>query len=684
MEWTASRIARLLRPLKAKCLALSSYLKGTQAKSITAYGGRRFGGDQELMSLELPSNIGIRIHFSQDAVQNFELSKRICAVRDCYYDIVCKDETIVDGNMISGALSPLTSLCSVILGAQIPCEDETTETDTSPIGEALYQAIPPPYRLRTLLMHALHIILESCPPNASLYLSLLDVVLERQLYHESEVLLDAILEYAIDFPRNNLPRISNPAYRKFLVNLYADWNTRFSSSTFVRLVTVALQRSPSEAVWTSKATRRLARKLGRYDTTTLPTLLTGLMEVVFTRRRSSKSTSQLEIQLREWFILCAEICIASVCDSPGALVSNLNQNLLEGVIGYLHSRVSYSAMEGGPDDPCAYVFSDSMACLYILWLSSGKREKSDDDAVHARFQHLTPSSDMFNPVCNYLLRNKSLSDCEDILLTLSSTCLDHDLPKLKASLWACALHHIEETEIEHININRNGRESVRSFKLRAVDYVEEAERGCFESTLPPPLSREWGRNAGRGFEGFSPHFNRTQDAPADRWPRNDGHNQDDVPSTPKRRKITQHTSPSPPHLDISRRFPSYTSTDTNTNGGPIRRLSFPAERLHNFCASPDPPATELCTHPLPFLSLLGKALSSRASIHVESEKLVRNHHGNKSTSISGTAIDVVEDNDDSSDSDDDDIDDVGKIIDHAPSEDHLDLFRIPVSSPIVK
>jgi hypothetical protein len=147
-EWTASRITRLLRPLKAKCLALSAYMKEASIGSITTYGGRRVPGEQELLPLEVPSNIGLRIHFSRNTVQTLELSKRIHAIRDCFYDLLIKDNSVVGTSPTLPTFSSLTSLCSVILGAQIPCEDGSPETNMCPNrDEALYEAIPPPYRL---------------------------------------------------------------------------------------------------------------------------------------------------------------------------------------------------------------------------------------------------------------------------------------------------------------------------------------------------------------------------------------------------------------------------------------------------------------------------------------------------------------------------------------------------------
>lgn len=151
-EWTTSRIKRLFRPLKCKCLALSSYLKKTST-GITTYGSRRLPFDQGLLPLEAPLNIGLRIHFSKGTVQTLDLSQKILAIRDHYSDIIMKAKRSYVLEDETSPLSSLTTLCSVILGAQISYdEDDSADTDCSPDGaDILYDLIPPAYRPYVLL-----------------------------------------------------------------------------------------------------------------------------------------------------------------------------------------------------------------------------------------------------------------------------------------------------------------------------------------------------------------------------------------------------------------------------------------------------------------------------------------------------------------------------------------------------
>lgn len=155
-EWTVSRIMRLLRPLKTKCSALSSYIKEHPADF--PFGGQHSGEDQGLFPLENPSKIGVRIHFNRDTVQTFELSKRVYAIRDCFHDLLSKEKSAI-GSMLS-----LTDICSVVLGAQIPREEALFATsDTPDTVEILYEEIPPRYRLLVLRSSICFRFISPCP-----------------------------------------------------------------------------------------------------------------------------------------------------------------------------------------------------------------------------------------------------------------------------------------------------------------------------------------------------------------------------------------------------------------------------------------------------------------------------------------------------------------------------------------
>ncbi|KAF9451284.1 hypothetical protein P691DRAFT_380521 [Macrolepiota fuliginosa MF-IS2] len=689
-EWTTSRIQRLLRPLKCKCLALSAYMKETST-GMTTYGSRR---SSALLPLKTPLNIGIRIHLSGDTIRSLELSKRIYAIRDCYSDLVSKmDRSRVDERTDTPALSSLTSLCSVILGAQIPCSEEgDTESETSlDMGEVLYDAIPSTCRLRTLLMHALHIILDSCPPHASLYLGLLDVSLTHQLYHESEVLLDATLEHALECSQDSLPPISDPAHRGFLVNLYCKWNTQFPSATFIRLVTAALRRAPSDVVWISKATRRLARKLARHDINLLPTLLSGLMDTVLVRQQrftnKQPETGHLEI-LREWLDMGTEDTISTLRQTSGSHVVIENESLIGDMLDHCRSWVSRFKTRDN-EDLSGFGFIDAIVCFYTLWLVSGTRNVSKHDVLHILSQQILFSSTIFTPICNKILRERDLVECESILWTFSSVLQTHGLLRLNASFWACALYQVEQPEIEKALIDKAGREQVRKVRLRLTDYVDEAEGWCFAGAVDNPVPRGNREPVGPGATSQNDEAGETPvqwvwEPAVGCWFRGGEGDQADLPGPPKRRKMARHSYPS----SDSRTSSEAPSQSRST--GVSRRYHDDSEIIPHSqtCnSSHTPPVEDIDRQPsFQFTSLLSNALSSRTNLRGEHERTKRQRCNSAGKMVAVARVTDSDGSDDGYAVDSGDGDDLSLselcYEEHASSEDFLDLFRLIDASPV--
>ena len=511
-------------------------------------------------------------------------------------------------------------------------------------------------------MHALHIILGTCPENGTLYLSLLNITLEQRLYHESEALLDAILDYAFETSSSSSPRISN--HRRFLVDLYYNWITRFPSSTFVRLTTAALRRASSDSVWTSKATRRLVRKLVRYDHAVLSIITDGLRGAISTHKSASKPVSSLDEQLRDWLYFCVEVCTSPIRLTSEGLLSLQHQELLDTIVEHHRSCSYQTGTEDCDGNLPLHIHGDAVVCLYSLWLASGSRQPSPDDSLHTQVQQYSPPSSTFALLCSHLLRTKSLSECEEILVVLSSIFMNHNLPRLDASLWACALSHTEEKEIEQILIGKNERDSVRDFRSRLADCVDEAEKECFAPSRNGLISDEAPEISNQDLDITS---NWCWEASVECWFQKNARTQRDIQATPKRRKIS-HLSPHKPILPRSFRC-SVTSTARNS-ASEESLLCFSTQNLDELKESFGN-TSNTREAPASFISLLSNALSSRTSLRIEHHKAIQDDLSDDSRAVS----EEMDWNDDDSDTDD-------ISIDHATSEDHLDLFRIPGTSPL--
>lgn len=350
-------------------------------------------------------------------------------------------------------------------------------------------------------MHALHFIIDSCPPCPSLYLALLDLTLERRLYHESEVLLDLTFEYAFESPA---PRIANPLHRRFLVDLYSKWHTQFPSSIYVRLVTSALHRASSGPAWTSKATRLLARKISRYEPTLLPHLVGTMMDTILSPRLRSKGKQRgidnLEMQVCEWFDLCIEPCISSIRILSAHLLIFDHISLVEDLLDICRSTVPLAGY-----DSLGSTLLDAIVCLYTLWLIYEPRKISKHDLLHQLLRRSSPSSSTFTLVSFQLLRLKSLNEYESILSIFSSTLLHNGFPRFQSSLWHCALYCIEESEMENLLVEKHGQEIFRQFRLRLISHVEEAENRCFTGNFHEN-KRPLGAEISYGDEGVTQGF----------------------------------------------------------------------------------------------------------------------------------------------------------------------------------
>ena len=514
------------------------------------------------------------------------------------------------------------------------------------------------------MMHALHIILETCPENGTLYLALLNVTLDHGLYHESEALLDAILDFAFETSSSSSPRISN--HRRFLVNLYSSWTTRFPSSTFVRLVTSALRRASSDNVWATKATRRLVRKFVRYDHTALSIIITtGLSEAIFTHRSGSKPTDGLDQQLRDWLYFCVEICTPSVCVSEG-LLSIQSQELLDIIIERHRFCFYQTEAEDCDSNLLLPVHGHAIVCLYSLWLASGSHLPSSDDRLHIQVQQYRPSLSTFSPLCSLLLRTKSLSECRDILAVLSSIFESHNLPWLLASLLACISSHIEKGEIEQLHIDGTGKDSVGDFKSWLTDHMDEVKKKSV-------TSHHNGTDEASEIsdQNLDPMSDWCWESHVGCWSQRNAQVRSDLPATPKRRKIS-HPLPHKPVL--SKSFRCSVTSATGKSAGEDNFLCFltrsPGEGEGESDESSGNTANT-CEEPVPFISLLSNALSSRTSLRIEHQKAIQDDPADDGSPS-------VEEMD--WDGDDSDTDSHGADVDHAESEDLLDLFKIPGAS----
>lgn len=313
-----------------------------------------------------------------------------------------------------------------------------------------------------------------------------------------------------------------------------------------------------------------------------------------------------------------------------------------------------------------YGFIGAFVCPYTLWLASEPQKNSKHDVLYRVFQQLTPPPSSYMPLCHHIFERTTLEECQSILHTFSSVLRIHGLPRLRASLWACALVHVEEPEIEQLLVDRNGRDEVRDFKLRLIDFVDEAE-GEYSVSTPSTGGLQGKQNLGHSEIPYG-----AEEAP-------EGAQLASKPAITCQAESDECLLPGPPKRRKTSGY-SHTTPERRSSLGSPHRLPFndnPRKvKVYRCCQNQyhDSTSCSVCDPqpiPIQFTSLLSDAFSSRASLRM-------NGSGGRITSVHFD------------DSDDDDSvygDEIGvKDLDleqHAPSEDFLDLLRVTgASSPV--
>lgn len=146
---STSRITRLLRPLRTKCIALATmHPTPCHSKHLAwTYGSKTCSADVRPLDILPPPDSVRSYHTDHRSVSG--LRAAIYGVRDCFRDIVLKTKPI-DGVAPPGRITRLADLCSIIVGQTMQGEDfgMDAEEDSEQLAEMenLYEFIPVQYR----------------------------------------------------------------------------------------------------------------------------------------------------------------------------------------------------------------------------------------------------------------------------------------------------------------------------------------------------------------------------------------------------------------------------------------------------------------------------------------------------------------------------------------------------------
>ncbi|KAG1745338.1 uncharacterized protein EDB91DRAFT_1050091, partial [Suillus paluster] len=497
---TTSRINRLLRPLRNKCLSLSKFLTTTR-HSASRSASLSHSQDWPLESpaplallRQPPSATRGSLHFDRGFAEDLELSRLIYALCDAFRCLL----QVTHGTVPGEPIPSLAAMCCFVVGENVPLsgvgrrdgqEEVVDEDELMKTVDGIYDAIPTYYRRHSIASHALFLVLEICPHHHTLASTLLDICLSFGLVHESRRLLAVILENAF-LSTTSPPPITHPGHVSYLADLLAKWisgNSNiipsstfplFSVSTFSRAVIDVLARS-DVSLWASKAVSRFARSVEVLDIDSFLTLLDSLVETIHNYHTACQSGKGKEKEspnivvirdcLHDWmnrlFAVTASASAAltdrSCCPEMDSVVMLLDRCRRYG----MHTlRLDSSPQLSQAELPDTItILATHLHVIYSL-------ADYDSYLLHL-LREVSPIPTTFTPLVEHMYR----SSAQDFITSLqqsSSALRIHDLLQLDASLWACALRVFESTP-------KGTSKEMQRVKLLLIDAVDEAERRLF-------------------------------------------------------------------------------------------------------------------------------------------------------------------------------------------------------------
>ncbi|KAH7915233.1 hypothetical protein BJ138DRAFT_1055388 [Hygrophoropsis aurantiaca] len=502
---TTSRINRILRPLRNKCLVLASNTPTSVASTSKSTWSP---DDRPPLALLLPSSrIGtkLRLDKSSASLDEFELARKIYAVCDSFRNVV----QVAFGPPCHNRIPTLAALCSVVIGQNIPLDGDNLCDETGEAAQAgdeslmkfvddMYEAVPAHTRRWTVVSHALSIILSTCSAHHTLLSSLLDICLSHGLQFEANLLLRSVIEAAFSSSQPNVIPITHPAHISYLADIHAKWigasqtstapqqSNPFTTSVFSHILLEVLSNSNSLTIWESKALHAFVGELHVCDQNSFVSIVDGLAEAIaIVERRQSKGKGRIsetydvtnsKQRLSEWLgklldqlmsgndvtssksqILCRDIdsitLLLDRCHAAGWQITNPNEaSDLSDVIMAIATYIF-----AGPYGP-----STQTPCLKGLLKDSYPNTTTFTKLVA---RTLSARSEVFS--------QHSTEELVTRLHDYSSVLQREGLHSLDASLWACTLRFFETT------VDTKEDPVLEFYRHILIDGVEAAERRCF-------------------------------------------------------------------------------------------------------------------------------------------------------------------------------------------------------------
>ncbi|KAF9497238.1 hypothetical protein BDN71DRAFT_1444971 [Pleurotus eryngii] len=598
-QLSISRIHRLLRPLRSTLV--SNTPQALQSKSQRTYSSKstKFVTNITITPLErIPPPGRAALLGGEQRNQLIELSRKIYVLRDCFRNVVAG--ALGKDHGASAQVPSLASLCATVMGEALnqhmqelerEIQEEKESVDDAELLEAvesLFEAIPAHQRKWSLVAHALDEIIQAGPIHPTLVHELLQTCLSYRLQRESSTLLRTLLKLACSpiSDSDDTALLSHPAHVMYLTELLTSWTgAGFTASHFVNIFTGVLSDPCYASAWSSRATTRLASSL-RLQPHTFPLflrLIHGLMVCIrncnFNHDMGwilpSQSNGSMTSLLSTWATTLVDCIIKSepLPETSQLYVSELLQmNDTMGVpVGSSTSPIATLATVALALKDCA--------CVAKSLLEGVIPTTSTYDALLVN---------LFSPIAgpNYTTidLHAFISSVEQYASALASA----NLPRLEASLWACAHSYFDrirparDAEVER---------EANSIKAKLVSNVERSELRCFTKSPYNP------RHSSTSFESPNGRVWKWESS-FESWVRRGT----PIVARTKKRKVEEETPTKP----VTRRFSELGQHDT------LLSSSLPWEQPFKSCNARRNSSAELVPK---FRSLLSTALSNRTVLH---------------------------------------------------------------------
>ncbi|KIJ67593.1 hypothetical protein HYDPIDRAFT_166133 [Hydnomerulius pinastri MD-312] len=516
---TTSRINRLLRPLRNKCVSLCALPQSSStAVSRATHSKQSLNWDPDgipPLTVTRPSAGAQKLTLNRSSVDEFELSRRIHAVCDAFRNVA----HVAYGNPCTERIPSLAAICTLVIGQNIPIghdgsqsgsdEESADDDDIMKIVDDIYDAIPSHYRRFSIVSHALSMILLMCAHHHTLINILLDHCLSFGLVHESIRLLNIILSQAL-LPTNSSyqPPITHPAHTTYLVDLHAKWITSnkkpgshseshlFTTSSFCQAVLSTLlqsSRPSSHALWTSKPLNKMVRAIQSCDINSFISIAGALAKSFWDITGSSPGADPedggnthvilLRDHLSEWITSVFDALVV-LLETPLSTGSEVRTCAVVDILD--NCRLSQLHAIRGPPNSSQIDLPDIITVLATRLYITLDASSINASRLVAILEGATPIPATFTKLIQCLYQpTMSLGASVETLLSqlalYSSALRSQKLFRLDASLWACALRHFETA----IATSQHGNSAlVTKYKGRLMDAVDAAERRCFGGDMP--------------------------------------------------------------------------------------------------------------------------------------------------------------------------------------------------------